>query len=160
MIELRAAQVADAGPLLVVQRSAYLAEAQRYAALDIPPLVETLAEVVAAIEAGGVVVAVEESRVVGSVRWVLTEGVCHVGRLSVADDLQGQGIGSRLIAAVETATAAAGVESYTLFTGANSPYNIRLYERHGYVVTHHERLNDRVTFAHMSKPGVTPAGSA
>jgi len=149
---------ADAGPLLVVQRSAYVSEAQWYDETRIPPLVETLDEVVAAVAAGGVLVARvddEQRRLVGSVRWAMVDGVCHIGRLSVATDLQGQGLGSRLLTAAEDAS---GAERFTLFTGADSSHNIRLYERHGYAASHTERLNERVTFVHMTK--VRPAASA
>ena len=150
------AVVADAGPLLVVQRSAYVAEAQRYGDMFVPPLVETLDEVVADIKAGGVLVATLGDRLAGSIRWHITDQLCHVGRLSVADDLQGRGVGSRLLDAVHDA--AAGATSYTLFTGTDSLDNIRLYERFGYRSTYTERFSDRVSFVHMTKPGVTPAG--
>ena len=161
VIDIEAARPDDAAALLVVQRSAYVAEAQRYGDPFIPPLVETLDEVAADIAAGGVIVARVGARLVGSVRWHLDDGVCHVARLSVVGDLQGRRIGSRLLSAVEEAAGADAV-SYTLFTGADSPDNIRLYERHGYRGTRVERLNDRVSFLHMSKPAadVTPAGSA
>ncbi|BEP13828.1 GNAT family N-acetyltransferase [Acidothermaceae bacterium B102] len=144
----------DAGELLVVQRSAYVSEAQWYDAPRIPPLVETLDEVVAAIAAGGVLVARLGSRLVGSVRWEVAGGLCHVNRLSVATDLQGHGLGSRLLTA---AGDAADAPAYTLFTGADSPHNIRLYERHGYVATHTEQ-HERWAFVHMTK--VRPAPSA
>lgn len=152
-VVIEPAVVADAGPLLVVQRSAYVSEAQWYGDARIPPLVETLDEVVAAISAGGVLVARLDSRLVGSVRWDTVDGLCHIGRLSVATDLQGQGLGSRLLAAAEIA---ADAGSYTLFTGADSPHNIRLYERHGYSPSHTQQLDERVTFVHMTK--VRPAG--
>jgi GNAT superfamily N-acetyltransferase len=161
-ILIEAARPDDAAALLVVQRSAYVSEAQRYGDPFIPPLVETLDEVVAAIASGGVIVARLDGRLVGSVRGHVVDGVCHVGRLSVVGDLQGRRIGSRLLSAVEEALTPTHVTSYTLFTGADSPDNIRLYERHGYRATHVEPLNDRVSFVHMSKPaaGITPAGSA
>jgi ribosomal protein S18 acetylase RimI-like enzyme len=149
-IVIEPATDADAGELLVVQRSAYVSEAQRYGDPYIPPLVESLDEVRAAIAAGGVLVARLGVRLVGSVRWRLDDGVCHVGRLCVAVDQQGRQIGSRLLGAVETS--AGDVTSYALFTGADSPANIRLYERHGYRSTHVERLNDKVSFVHMTKP--------
>jgi GNAT superfamily N-acetyltransferase len=155
-ITLEVAQPEDAGPLLVVQRSAYLSEAQAYGELFIPPLVETLDEVRAAVAGGGVLVAKSGCRVVGSVRWQVRDRVCHVGKLSVAGDLQGHGIGSRLLSAVEDH--AGVVDAYTLFTGADSSYNIRLYRRHGYAETHTERMSDKVTLVHMTKPA-TPARS-
>ena len=153
-ITIGPAKAADAGPLLVVQRSAYLSEAQRYGDPFIPPLVETLEQVIDAVAGGGVLVARSGARVVGSVRWRLADGVCHVGRLSVADDQQGRGIGGRLL---EQAEAACPGVPYTLFTGADSPANIRLYERHGYVRGRVEQVNNRYGFQHLTKPA-TAAG--
>jgi GNAT superfamily N-acetyltransferase len=152
-VVIEPATQADAGPLLVVQRSAYLSEAQRYGDPFLPPLVETLDEVSAAIADGGVLVARLGERVVGSIRWRRDGDICHVLRLSVVGDLQGRRIGSGLLGAVEQA---AGAGSYALFTGAESPDNIRLYERHGYFATHTERLNERISFVHMTKTGPSP----
>ena len=55
----------------------------------------------------------------------------HVGRLAVAPDQQGRGIGRQLLSAVED-LAGPGVTTSALFTGANSNENIRLYEQLGY----------------------------
>jgi tRNA (guanine37-N1)-methyltransferase len=62
---------------------------------------------------------------------VLDEGVWHVGRLMVAPDLQGGGLGRRLLEAVEAA-APAEATSYALFTGAGSKRNQRIYTKAGY----------------------------
>ncbi|MFC4145271.1 GNAT family N-acetyltransferase [Micromonospora mangrovi] len=131
------AGVADAGELLTVQRAAYLVEAQRYADPFLPPLTETLDEVRAAL-AGPAVVLVARlgHRLVGSVRATVDGDTAHVGRLSVAPDQQGRGVGARLLTAIEAACADR-VARFTLFTGAESADNLRLYERHGYVPTGH-----------------------
>jgi tRNA (guanine37-N1)-methyltransferase len=68
---------------------------------------------------------------VGAVRGVLRDGVWHVGRLMVAPDLQGRGLGRRLLAAVEVA-APPEVTSYELFTGAGSKRNQKMYKKAGY----------------------------
>jgi GNAT superfamily N-acetyltransferase len=133
---------ADAGELLTVQRAAYLAEAQRYGDLFLPPLTETLDEV-RAVLAGGTVVLVAHAgaRLVGSVRGAVVGRDGLVGRLAVAPDQQGHGIGARLLAAVEAALAGR-VDRFELFTGATSADNIRLYERSGYTVFDHRPSGD------------------
>ena len=76
------------------------------------------------------------------------DGVLHVGRLVVAPDLQGRGIGTRLLLAAERSTA---LPSATLFTGARSAANLRLYRRHGYAETARERVRAGLELVHLTK---------
>lgn len=76
------------------------------------------------------------------------DGVLHVGRLVVAPDLQGHGIGTRLLLAAEQATA---LPRATLFTGARSTANLRLYRRHGYVESHREQVHPGLKLVHLVK---------
>ena len=57
--------------------------------------------------------------------------VWHIGRLMVAPDLQGSGLGRALLEAVE-AEAPAEATAYALFTGAGSKRNQRMYKKAGY----------------------------
>lgn len=139
--EIVSAQPCDAGELLTVQRAAYLSEGRLHDTFDIPPLTEGVDEVRAAIEAGtgeagtveaGVVLkAVAGTRIVGTVRVRRSGRTGHIGRLAVVPDLQGQGLGSRLVAAAEAALDGL-VDRFELFTGPRSEPNIRLYRRLGY----------------------------
>ena len=54
-----------------------------------------------------------------------------IGRLMVAPDLQGRGLGRALLAQIEAA-APPDVTSYVLFTGAGSADNLRMYKKAGY----------------------------
>ncbi|WP_345627359.1 GNAT family N-acetyltransferase [Rugosimonospora acidiphila] len=121
----------DAGEVLTLQRAAYLTEGALHDDFTLPPLVETLDEIRAAITGGEVRKAVLGTRIVGTVRARLDGQTCHIGRLAVAPDLQGHGIGSRLIADVEQRWADR-VARFELFTGPKSEPNIRLYRRLGY----------------------------
>ncbi|MER7456989.1 GNAT family N-acetyltransferase [Micromonospora sp. NPDC126480] len=142
---------ADAGEILTVQRAAYLTEAQRYGDPFLPPLTETLDEVRAALAGPQTVLTARlGSRLVGSVRVRVEGATAHVGRLSVAPDQQGRGIGGRLLRAVE-AVAGARVGRFALFTGADSDTNLRLYERHGYRLVGHDRDPNGVRLALLEK---------
>ncbi|NJP33297.1 GNAT family N-acetyltransferase [Micromonospora thermarum] len=146
------ASPADAGEILTVQRAAYLTEAQRYADPFLPPLTETLDEVRAVLTGPQTVLTARlGSRLVGSVRIRVEGDVAHVGRLSVAPDQQGRGIGGRLLRAVE-AVVAARVCRFALFTGADSADNLRLYQRHGYRVVGHDSDPKGVRLALLEKP--------
>lgn len=123
---------ADAGELLTLQRAAYLSEGALHGDFGLPPLVETVAEIRAAIEQGTVLKALLGTRIVGAVRGRVAAGTCHLGRLAVVPDLQGRGIGSRLVAALEERYAGEVVR-FELFTGPRSEPNVRLYRRLGYV---------------------------
>jgi GNAT superfamily N-acetyltransferase len=136
--------------VLTVQRAAYVAEAQRYSDPFLPPLTQPLTEVVEDVRAGRRMVACLGSRVVGTVRGQRRDQVLHVGRLAVAPDQQGRGIGTRLLAAIEQ-FAEADVTVYALFTGAGSEANVRLYERLGYRFVRHEPLPRGPGLVHLEK---------
>jgi ribosomal protein S18 acetylase RimI-like enzyme len=133
-IVIEPARARDAGEVLTVQRAAFLAEGALNNSFTLPPLVETLDEVRAALTDPAIVVLVARlgHRLVGSVRATVDGRSGHIGRLSVAPDLQGQGLGARLTGAIERALAGR-VDRFELFTGATSAANLRLYRKLGYV---------------------------
>jgi tRNA (guanine37-N1)-methyltransferase len=127
------ARIDDAGELWTLQLAAYVSEGKLNGSFDIPPLMETLTELRASLAAGTVLVARRASRLVGSVRGEPAEGgVWYIGRLMVAPDLHGQGIGSRLLSEIET-RAPAGTTRLRLRTGVFSAGNLAYYRRRGYV---------------------------
>ncbi|SOE01428.1 GNAT family N-acetyltransferase [Blastococcus haudaquaticus] len=152
------ADPADAGELLTLQRAAYATEARLYGDPELPAMVQTLEELTAELATGIALTATRGGRIVGAVRGRAADGVLHVGRLTVAPDQQGQGIGTALLAEVEAA-APPGTRQATLFTGHLSVGNLRLYERLGYREQRRERLTPSVELVHLSKalPGGRPA---
>lgn len=123
-----------AGEALTVQRAAYVSEAQRYRAPDIPPLTETADELRADL-AGGVLAvgAWLGPRLVGAVRGRVAGERMEVARFVVAPDLQGRGTGRALLGALHAA-APPQVAVFWLVTGARSEDNLRFYRRAGYAV--------------------------
>lgn len=127
------ARADDAGELWTLQRAAYLPEAERHASFTLPPLTETLDELRAVLATGTVLVARLGHRLVGSVRGELAEdGAWYVGRLLVAPDRQGRGLGGALMARMEE-LAPAGARTLRLVTGVQSDTNLVFYRRRGYV---------------------------
>ncbi|HVL40792.1 MAG TPA: GNAT family N-acetyltransferase [Brevundimonas sp.] len=125
-VVLRRAVEADAGELLTLQRAAYATTAQLYRDPFLPPLLETCKEVAEAIRSQIVLAAVDGHRIVGSVRVRVEGSVGHMGRLVVAPDREGAGVGIRLLKAIQD-QAPPSVRRFELFTGALSTRHIALY---------------------------------
>ncbi|HRK48215.1 MAG TPA: GNAT family N-acetyltransferase, partial [Nocardioides sp.] len=131
----------DAGELLTLQRACWVQEALANDSLaDIPALHESLDDVLDWMRDWSTWVVRSEGRLVGAVRGRLepVEGsgrgfAWAIGRVMVAPDLQGRGLGRALLAHIES-VAAPEATSYRLFTGARSTDNIRMYKKAGYRV--------------------------
>jgi tRNA (guanine37-N1)-methyltransferase len=130
-VEVRRVEPGDAGELLTLQRACWLQEQQANPGVPIPALEESLEDLRAWIAHDTVLVARSHGRLVGAVRASPHDQTWHIGRLMVAPDVQGSGLGRRLLAEVET-LAPEEVTSYSLFTGAGSKRNQRLYKKAGY----------------------------
>lgn len=123
----------DAGEVLTLQRAAFVSEALIYDSVHMPPLTQTLEEVEAELRENLGCVALVGTRIVGAARAVRDGDLLLIGRIAIAPDQQGQGIGSTLLEAVEARGREAGAIEAELFTGSLSEANLRLYERVGYV---------------------------
>jgi ribosomal protein S18 acetylase RimI-like enzyme len=145
----------DAEAILALQSRAYVSEAQLYNDWTIPPLTQTLQSLRNEINSTIVLKAVEGQSIVGSVRGKTSGDTCSIGRLIVEPQLQGQGIGTSLIKAIEAFFPEA--KRFDLFTGSKSEGNIRLYSRNGYKIVRQKQLSELLTLVFMSKPAHTAA---
>jgi GNAT superfamily N-acetyltransferase len=149
------AEASDAPELRVLQLACWVAEALNNDRLDIPALHESLADVRHGIEVQQTWVVREGPRLVGSVRGKVSRDAWEVGRLMVAPDLAGRGLGRFLLTWIEE-HAPADIHRFELFTGAKSTRNLQIYGNAGYLL---DGSHDGV--AHLSKsresPGL-PAG--
>lgn len=130
-LQLRLALPADVPELFTLTRACWVQEAQSNNRLDIPALTEDLEAVRASLDTTQTWVARRAGRLIGSVRTELRGDELHIGRLMVAPDLQGQGLGRLLLEHAER-TAPDGIREYRLLTGAKSGSNLRRYRRAGY----------------------------
>jgi tRNA (guanine37-N1)-methyltransferase len=128
---VRLVQLSDAGELLTLQRACWVQEQQANPDVEIDALTESLDDVRAWTSEGTTFVARSAGRLVGAVRGRLHGGAWDIGRLMVAPDLHGRGLGRMLLARMEAA-APAEATSYELFTGAGSLRNQRMYKKAGY----------------------------
>jgi tRNA (guanine37-N1)-methyltransferase len=129
--DLALAAPSDAAELFTLQRACWVQEQQANPGVHIPPLHEDLSDVQSWLEEWTTLVLRSNGRLVGAVRGHLAGETWDIGRLMVAPDLQGRGIGRLLLDAIELAAPAAAT-GFVLFTGAGSERNIRIYRKAGY----------------------------
>jgi ribosomal protein S18 acetylase RimI-like enzyme len=124
---------AHAGELLTLRRAAFVSEAQLYDDPHIPPLTQTLHELREDMARDDVVTigAWEGHRLVGSIRVEIDGSRATLGRLAVAPDQQGKGIGTSLLFAVLPYLPEQVTEIW-VFTGKDSKQNLAMYTKHGY----------------------------
>ena len=72
----------------------------------------------------------------------------YVGKLIVRPDRQGQGIGTKLLLAIERYFPQ---KRFELFTSTRSTLNIKLYERLGYKRYKEVAVNEDLSFVYMEK---------
>lgn len=157
-VTIEPAQRADADEILQLQYVCFRQEAALYGDYDIPPLKQTIHELLSEYESHCILVARCEGGVVGSVRAVRVGGRCQIGRLIVDPRIQRQGIGTRLMNAVEAEFA--DVAYYELFTGSRSEGNLRLYKGLGYKPIRTRTVSPVLEMVFLEKPGRATKTSA
>jgi len=148
-ISIQDAVLKDAEEILFLQKLAYGSEAEIYEDDSIPPLTQTLGEIGLEFDDHLFLKAVQDNRIVGSVRARFIGDTCHIGRLIVHPNQQNQGIGSRLMNAVESRFAQA--QRFELFTGRRSERNLYLYQKLGYRIFKTVSVNDRLQLVYLEK---------
>jgi ribosomal protein S18 acetylase RimI-like enzyme len=135
--------------VLALQYHAYQSEARLLDDFTIPPLLQTLEEIESEFASGVFLKAIDENgKIIGSVRAHSTGETVYVGKLIVQPELQGQGIGTRLLNAIE---AEAPSSRYELFTSHKSIRTLRLYEHLGYERFKEQKISGKLTLVFLQK---------
>jgi len=154
-LRIARAGTSDLEAILRLQYVAYRSEALIHGDFTIQPLTQTLDELRAeyqksvflkAVQDG--VLCAENSVIVGSVRAYENEGTVYIGKLMVHPHCQGNGLGKRLLAAIEREFPN---RRYELFTSAKSERNLRLYETAGYARFREETDAAGIGFVYLEK---------
>jgi GNAT superfamily N-acetyltransferase len=124
------AEFKDLQEILNLQYLAYQSEAKLHNNYTIPPLTQTLEELVRECDNGILLKAIDDNNVIiGSVRGYIESNTLFIGKLMVHPKHQGNGIGSQLLHAIEQFCPEC---RYELFTSEKSTQNLQFYEKMGY----------------------------
>ncbi|MEO6957309.1 MAG: bifunctional NAD(P)H-dependent oxidoreductase/GNAT family N-acetyltransferase [Antricoccus sp.] len=132
---LSVARQADAGEILSLQLCCWVAEAILNERLDIPALGESLDDVTRWLQDWTFWCLHDGGRLVGGVRVQLNATTWEIGRLMVAPDYAGAGIGRWLLRHAEQLAPSESAQ-ISLTTGSRSTRNLQMYGRAGYLPDH------------------------
>lgn len=149
MTNIKRADKADLKTILELQYLAYQSEAKLFNNPDIPPLKQTLADVEQDYEKGIILKATDENnKIIGSVRTYCENDTVFIGKLMVNPQNQRNGIGTKLLLAIEKEYPA---KRYELFTSSRSRKNISLYEKLGYRIFKEKQITEELKFIYLEK---------
>ena len=149
MFIIKNAEWADLPEILQLQCIAYQSEADLFGSRDIPPLKQTLDEIIEEWNSGVILKMTDDTNaIIGSVRAIERDGTVYIGKLMVHPDYQHKGYGTMLLSEMENRFPD---KRYELFTSTRSVDNIRLYQKLGYTTFAQKAVNDELEFVYMEK---------
>jgi ribosomal protein S18 acetylase RimI-like enzyme len=145
----------DLQAILELQRLCFREAAERYHDPAIPPLTQTLAELKDEFTRCILLKIEINSRIIGSARAWEQDGTAYIGRVIVHPAFQNQGLGKKLMAAIEAQFPK--TERFELFTGCRDEKNIAFYHHLGYEIFRSEE-DRHLVFMEKVRVSVAPAG--
>jgi len=146
---IKRAEYKDLQEILYLQYLAYQSEAELFGSKDIPPLKQTLADVIEEFNNGIILKLTDENgTIIGSVRATEKNGTVYIGKLMVHPDHRCKGYGTKLLSEIESCYPD---RRYELFTSTRSVDNIRLYEKVGYKIFDRKPVDNELVFVYMEK---------
>lgn len=138
----------DLQEILQLQYLAYQSEAALFGSNDIPPLKQTIDEVIEEYHKGVILKLVADNKIIGSIRAWETEGTVHVGKLMVHPDYRHCGYGTKLLNEIESYFSQ---KRFVLFTSTRSINNLRMYQRMGYKEFERKDVTAELEFIYLEK---------
>jgi ribosomal protein S18 acetylase RimI-like enzyme len=111
----------DAPAILELQKLAYRGEARLYDDWTIPPLTQTLDELIGDFTTKICLKAQVEGKIVGSVKGFQAGDTCYIERLIVHPNFQAQGIGTALMAQIESCFDSLSPEAFAKAKASPTP---------------------------------------
>ncbi|MBO4864229.1 MAG: GNAT family N-acetyltransferase [Eubacterium sp.] len=148
-VRIEKAEKEDLSDILELQYTAYQSEAELFGGKKIPPLTQTLEEVIEEYNDGVILKMLnEEDKIIGSVRAKEDAGTVYVGKLMVYPEYQKRGYGTRLLLEIEKYFDA---DRFELFTSTRSESNIRMYQKMGYYIFDTKKVDNELEFVYLEK---------
>ncbi|MCR4639040.1 GNAT family N-acetyltransferase [Ruminococcus sp.] len=142
MCVIKKAEHSNLKEILQLQYLAYQSEADLFGSRDIPPLKQTIDEVVEEFNSGVILKMVDDNNtIIGSVRAQERDGTVYIGKLMVHPEYRHKGYGTMLLSEIEKCYPDM---RYELFTSTRSIDNIRLYQKLGYTIFARKAVNDEL----------------
>nr|AWI66828.1 Acetyltransferase [Piromyces sp.] len=149
MFTISKANHEDLQEILQLQYLSYQSEAALFGSQDIPPLKQTLNEVIEEFNHGVILKIVNDKNIIiGSVRAKEENGTVYIGKLMVHPDYRCKGYGTKLLKEIEHYFPQ---KRYELFTSTKSESNIRLYQKMGYKIFNRKVIKDELEFVYLEK---------
>lgn len=149
MFSIQKAEKTDLQSILELQYIAFQSEARLLNNYNIPPLKQKISDIESDFQRGIILKAIDDKgRIVGSVRGYPENDTVNIGKLIVAPEMQGRGIGTRLLMEIENIYPN---KRYELFTSSESDKNIRLYEKLGYKPFKSEYISEKIKMVFLEK---------
>ncbi len=146
---IQKAEQDDLQEILDLQYLSYQSEAELFNDHDIPPLKQTLEDILTEYQRGVILkVSDGDNIIIGSVRAHFEKGTVYIGKLIVHPKKQGQGMGTKLLQAIEKEYPN---RRYELFTSTRSIRNIELYQRLGYTIFNQKKITEELEFVYLEK---------
>jgi ribosomal protein S18 acetylase RimI-like enzyme len=146
---IKQAQINDLSEILELQKLCYTENAIRYNDFSISPITQTQKEIEKEFNTSFFLNAMEDQRIVGSIRALEKDGTIYIGRVIVHPEYQNMGIGHQLMQAIEGHFKS--VTRFELFTGNKDEKNLYLYQKLGYLPFKKNYINDKLSLVYLEK---------
>ena len=143
------ADVEDLREILRLQYLSYQSEADLFGDRNIPPLRQTLEELIDEHKAGVILKMLDhDGNIICSVRAKEDNGTVYIGKLMVHPQHRCRGYGTMLLNEMERYFPQ---KRYELFTSTRSEKNIKFYQKMGYRIFKRKEVNDELQFVFFEK---------
>ena len=143
------ADVEDLREILRLQYLSYQSEADLFGDRNIPPLRQTLEELIDEHKAGVILKMLDhDGNIIGSVRAKEDNGTVYIGKLMVHPQHRCRGYGTMLLNEMEQYFPH---KRYELFTSTRSEKNIKFYQKMGYRIFKRKEVNNELQFVFFEK---------